>query len=330
MTWVATVIGGVGLVDQLANSGSSPSPSQGASRIYTPTGLPNDDQWFQSLLTDLSKQGHSLNNQIDPSLYQSFLNQLGINTAPLMQGGQQAGNAATYAGNTLLGQVPMLQQEQNAIYQSAMDPQQALFNQQTQQLTDQSNAINSMYGLGSSPVGSSITTNALGNFDINWQNQQLARQTQGAQAIGGINQQIGADVSAAPGAYYAGGQYPIQGQQAAYSLPTSAAQAYTSAVQGGQNSLTNLLNPELQYLNYGTGAGASAFNADLGAANYNAGQVQGLGSLFGQGINSANNQGMLSFFGNGGGGYDSMSNLGGQAGSSDPSSSNYVYNPANY
>jgi hypothetical protein len=68
------------------------------------------------------------------------------------------------------------------IMQSAFDPQSALFNRQRQQLTDQSAAANAMSGLGNSPYGASTTSNALGNFGINWENQQLGRQTAGAQA----------------------------------------------------------------------------------------------------------------------------------------------------
>ncbi len=82
--------------------------------------------------------------------------------------GQQGANQLQGAGQSLL--------------QTGFDPQSALFNRSQQQLMDQTNAINAMSGIGGSPYGASVAANAMGNFDINWQNQQLARQAQAAGA----------------------------------------------------------------------------------------------------------------------------------------------------
>ena len=87
----------------------------------------------------------------------------------------QAGGLASQAAPQLMG-------AGNQILQQAFDPQNALRNRMQQQVMDQSTVANSIAGLGSSPYGASTTANALGNFDVNWQNQQLNRMTQGASA----------------------------------------------------------------------------------------------------------------------------------------------------
>jgi hypothetical protein len=71
-----------------------------------------------------------------------------------------------------------------SVLNTAFDPQSALYNRTQQQVTDQANAVNSQYGLGSSAAGAGVANQASENFNIDWQNQQLARQTQGLGAVG--------------------------------------------------------------------------------------------------------------------------------------------------
>src|ERR1700677_979675 len=59
---------------------------------------------------------------------------------------------------------------------SAYDPQSALYNQQYAQTIDQQNALNAMSSVSGSPYGAGVTGTAAQNFNMNWQNQQLARQ----------------------------------------------------------------------------------------------------------------------------------------------------------
>ncbi len=93
----------------------------------------------------------------------------------------------------------------SSIMNQAFDPQSALFNRGEQQLTDQSNAVNAMSGLAGTPYGAGVTSNALGNFDINWQNQQLGREAQGAAAASPLFQaapSLAAGSAALPGNTY--------------------------------------------------------------------------------------------------------------------------------
>ena len=96
--------------------------------------------------------------------------------------GTGAGQIAT--GNSL---VPYA----NQIMQTGMDPQQALYNQQFALNQNQSNVENAMAGVASTPYGAGVTNQSDQNFNINWQNQQLARQTQAAGAAGALDTQAG-------------------------------------------------------------------------------------------------------------------------------------------
>lgn len=62
---------------------------------------------------------------------------------------------------------------------NAFDPQQALYNRTLQQVTDQTRSGEAARGVANTPYGAAAEGNALSNFNIDWQNQQLGRETQG-------------------------------------------------------------------------------------------------------------------------------------------------------
>ena len=68
------------------------------------------------------------------------------------------------------------------IYNTAMDPQMALYNQMQSQTTDAARANAAAAGLATSPAGVAGVDWSNNNFNINWQNQQLQRQIAGGQA----------------------------------------------------------------------------------------------------------------------------------------------------
>lgn len=115
-------------------------------------------------------------NAFDP-MYTTMVNAAADNPqyAQALTGAAQA---AAYGGT---GAENMMNQA-NQIYLGGFDPRSALYNRGQQQLIDKSSAINAMSGLGSSPYGAGVTANALGNYGIDWQNQQQARQIQASQA----------------------------------------------------------------------------------------------------------------------------------------------------
>jgi hypothetical protein len=131
---------------------------------------------------DLGNQNVSLANQLTPSVA-SILGNTGTS---------QVGNNINTWLNTYAPQdfnqaqatgVNLSNMGSNVL-NTAFDPQSALFNQLQNQVTQQTQAANAAAGLGGSAYGASNTANTLGNFDINWQNQQLQRQLAGLQGAG--------------------------------------------------------------------------------------------------------------------------------------------------
>ena len=139
------------------------------------------------------------------------------------------GTAASGALNAgAMSLLPQVAQIQN----TAMDPQNALYNQQSQQSADTAAVNNAQAGLTGSPYGAGAANQAATNFNINWQNNQLARQAQGL-------------TSAATGLQAAG-----QGAQTAQNVGTTAAgntatagavplAAYNTNLAGLQSALNN-------------------------------------------------------------------------------------------
>lgn len=171
-------------------------------------------------------------------------------------GGQQLGQAAGQILNT------------------AFDPQSALFNQTQGHVIDQANAANAMAGVGNTPYGASVVANDLGNFDINWQNNQLNRQQTG----------LGAAQSAYPAA--------TNLYSASSALPYTAGTTFASNALQGLGSQVNLGNSQYalpqatisDLLNYlGTGQQASTISGNLGALGLQEEQnsMSGIGNLFG-------------------------------------------------
>lgn len=88
------------------------------------------------------------------------------------------------------------------VMQSGFDPQQALYGREYQQMQDQQNAINSMYGVSGSAYGAGVAGDASRNFNIDWQNNQLGRQLS---ALQGYNQTSGQVTSNMTGLLNTGG-----------------------------------------------------------------------------------------------------------------------------
>ena len=93
------------------------------------------------------------------------------------------GQGQIAAGQQLLNLGGMAQPLATQISQTAFDPQSALYNQQYQQNQQQVNAVNAQNGVAGSPFGAGLAQQSGQNFNLNWQNNQLARQAQGAGAI---------------------------------------------------------------------------------------------------------------------------------------------------
>ena len=97
----------------------------------------------------------------------------------------------TFEGGITTGSIPGLRQAEDTILQTGYDPQNALYQQLAQQTQQNAAASNAAAGLGSSPYGAGLQSQAMNNFNIGWQNQQLGRQAQAAQTAQQLASGIG-------------------------------------------------------------------------------------------------------------------------------------------
>jgi hypothetical protein len=202
------------------------------------------------------------------------------------------GNNLTNASNLQFGQQQGLINAGQQVYNTAFDPQNALYNRTVQQLQDQTGATNSMYGLGSSAAGAGVANQALGNFNIDWQNQQLQRQLSGLQGYGSAIGQAGQAAAQGGALGAAGAGYTLQSGQLPYQVGQELGGAPAQIGQNYGNYLQNTTYGPAQgfqqqaipYMNAGIGAQAVPYQAQqqgAGAAGALAGQaVQGLGNAY--------------------------------------------------
>lgn len=304
MPWgiAAGVVGsvaGAAVSSAMSPGTSGGSGGSGGPSYYVPTGLGSADQSWQGLLTQQQQNQLGINGLMP--YYQQSLNG-GLNAAGAYSPGYQ--NAANGAGQTssyLAGDFGNqaiqnwgVQQELlnagNQVYQNSLDPQSALYNRTAQQLQDQTGATNSMYGLGSSAAGAGVANQAMSNFNIDWNAQQLQNQIAGLGAFGsaastgaGYGQLANQQASQVPGYQLAGGSTPYNTALGIAGAPGSIAGQYASGVESGPLSSASSINGQIiPYLNYGQGAQSVPYQQ----ANNNA---QSLGSTVASGIGGIGN-----------------------------------------
>ncbi|MCO1349262.1 hypothetical protein L0Z31_17505 (plasmid) [Burkholderia vietnamiensis] len=295
MPWGA-VAGVVGSVAGSAISGAmSPSTSGGGGSYYVPTGLPAADSGWIGLLGQLGNTYYCTNPDILNTLQTAFGNSLNANGqyAPGYQNAANAagtayGNLANSMGTQATGNYGMqnaLQQAGANVFNMALDPQNALYDRTRQQLQDQTGVTNSMYGLGSSAAGAGVANQALSNFNIDWQNNQLGRAVQGLGAYAGAGntalnygQLANQQASAAPGYMLSAGSTPYTTATTLAGAPISMTNAYTGALNSGvYGPIEGIQGQIIPYMNQGIGAQAVPFQSQAQGAG-------ALGSMVSQGI----------------------------------------------
>src|SRR5215469_7987052 len=196
----------------------------------------NEQAWggilAQNALNNLGFQTQLGNNAFNPLFGQTVTNlQNNPYYSQALGGAQQAAGIGGTGANQMVGAA-------NAVLGTGFDPQSALFNQGRQQTLDAANAANAAAGLGASPYGASNTAQALSNYGINWQNQQLGRQTQALNAAApqyANAANLAATSAALPSNVYTGQQNQI----------LQALQAQNQAGIGGAGAMGNLLGQGL-------------------------------------------------------------------------------------
>jgi len=274
---VASVVGIAAGANSLFGGGSGSGGGGPGGTNYQPSGQPQADQSFQQIMQALMNSGNTQASTAQPGISAGYAatqpgGQFG-NLGPLFQQYAQALQSQGAQGQRNAG---VLQDAGVNLWQTALDPQNALRNQLQQQVTDASRAGTSARGIGMSGNAAGIENQDVQNFLINWQNQQLGRQAQGLQGLTGAmagagNQfnQVGRDLAGAAGMQNTGALLPFQ-----------FANAFSGASQGANQQLAGLTPQLLAYLGYGQTAGNNQFGqqqAGLANLNYSLGN---LGRIF--------------------------------------------------
>jgi hypothetical protein len=116
---------------------------------------------------------------------------------------------------------------------TAFDPQKELYGRTLQQVTDQTRSAEAARGVANTPYGAAAEGQTLGNFNIDWDNAQLARQQTGLASAGNTYGQL------------------IHGGAEAASPAEAAIAAYANAFNTASNASTADLNRQEQSREFG-------------------------------------------------------------------------------
>jgi hypothetical protein len=172
------------------------------------------------------------------------------------------------------------------ILNTGFDPQGALYDRSYQQMRQQANATAGQSGLAGSPFAAGLANDASRNFNIDWQNAQLGRQTT---ALNAYDSAIGSDISAFSGLNTAGAGTGLTALGTAGGLTGQASGILTGAMQNdftdSQASMNNAVNRYTGMLGGATGAYNTLNNTAQGyyglANNYFNSGVNNYNSLMG-------------------------------------------------
>lgn len=270
---VGSLIGG--------SSGSTSVPTS-APAAYVP---PNQAQWAQHLQDYMTNYGNQVSQYggLNPSYANTAFQSVFNNPyAPAYQtaaatGGAMAGQNAPIlqgAGYGLIGNA-------GQVMNTAFDPQSQLYNYNVGQLMNNINAQQAMRGLGVSPQGAQEAGTALGNFQMNWANQQLQRQLAGLQGAGGALTTGGNIAMAAPQQAIYGGQMPYTAGQTIGGNQFGAIGSLGQAVGAQTAPIQQQIQNAQAYLGLGQSGQANAANQAF-AAQQQQNQNMAGGAYFGQ------------------------------------------------
>lgn len=180
-------------VSSIFGGGQSSQYGAGTAPVYQPQNQGQFDTYYNQLIQQMMNNNPAAN--IYPQ-YQQYVSQIENN--PYAAGAQTAANnagaASTAVGNAAISNAGALTTAGNnilpysqQILNTAFDPQDALYQRTLQQTQDQIRAGEASRGLALSPVGDALENQGLSNFNIDWQNNLLNRQTTGLTSAEGVN-----------------------------------------------------------------------------------------------------------------------------------------------
>lgn len=243
--------------------------------------------------------------------YNEILQMVNLNpyTAALQTGAERAGGlAGTASENLSLGAqgvrdyASAMQPRALDILNMGFDPRSELYQRTQQQLQDQTRASLAARGMNPTGVGAGVENKAMSDFNIDWQNQQLAR---GLSALGGYGTSMG-QYGAAQGQAGQLDSAAIQSMIASGQIPYDVYRGraadlvnFTNATQTGQlqalQPMQNLAAMYGNYLGFSNQAAQTANQAQQYGQNRadqaGAGITGMLGPALGQGLDYLWNSG---------------------------------------
>lgn len=309
---IGAIVGiGSGLTNIFGGSGGGGGGGGSSPYQYIPSGQGGADSSWQQLLQSLTSSGQGAASMISPDIAAAYRAMAGIDPSGMTNAANQQGG---YLGNLAANEDAMhnilsnqagvnqtaqgsLMNAGNQLWQTSLDPQNALRNQQQQQVTDASRAATSARGIGMSGNAAGIENQDVSNFLNNWQQQQLQRQATGLQGMTGAyaqagaqGQNVGANLSgaanlgtAAAGNIGASGMDPYLAMLQGAQQPFNAANAYAGSQSSGvYQPLGGIMSQIIPYLNFGMGASQNAFGQQQTGLNS---LTTGLGQLGGNSSN---------------------------------------------
>ncbi len=220
--------------------------------------------------------------QLAPGVFDALTGMVPGLTMDGLQKAQQQYGMAMGAIPGLTGGMPEAQQ----LLTNGFDPQQALYNRNYQSTMDKQNAINAMYGLGTSAAGAGLAGDTARNFNLDWQDRQLGRQTAALGAYGTEQGRVADNLTSLLN--NGANNYNTLNNSAvsnANMLTNSAVNDYNSLTAGSANNFGTLANAGTNAmatgmagfngaLNAGTNAMGTAASGFNGALNAGTGAMQ--------------------------------------------------------
>lgn len=300
----APIVSGIGSLFGHSNASQVPLPPQ--YNVPNMTQAANSAYGGANQINSLSPQAFQtgqdmFNNPYGPQF------QAGANMAAPM--GMNAALQQFFGGSALAGAGMNMVPYASQIMNTAFDPQRGLYDRTFQQAIEQTRAGQAARGIVTSPYGAGLEDQAIRNFNLDWQDRQLGRQTSGAGAAGTLLNDAGRNIiggttlaGQAPQAFTTAAGIPYSTYQgigndklnallASTGVPQQAFQDFMSYITGGNqsNSVANQNSAlALQQANstfsqnqtLGQGLG-SAFSGLSNPNNWN-----WLNSMYGQGYGS--------------------------------------------
>lgn len=305
MELVPAAISGAGALMNLFSNDGPPAPAP----VWHPPGM---DAAAGNITSQIGQNvGNNVPAQLMPQ-YQSTVSGLNNNPfAALFQGGAGTGsNMGFNAANLASGGGDYLTQLAHAIGNQSFDPQNALYGRTQQQLQEQTRASNEARGINNTPYGAGVENKAMGDFNIDWQNNILQRMIGGGTTAGNLMNSGVNLAGMAPGMAYQAGQMPYQAFNTMGQNKLGNLDALAKAGINAQAIPNQAIQQWLSYIGAGNTANqVSNQNAQVAGQNNQLGFLQNqlVGNQLGQAFNSFNKNGGFnpSTYGGGGssGGY---------------------------